>query len=164
MSGAPGLPSPFAYRPGCPLCSIVATPYPRDGSDISALDAAASSNVDGGGAGASASSSSATPTVGFRTYSPLRRDSGSPVSSNSSNNTTRNSGIGYGGVPINATTHSSTTNVIVYKDPNITAYIEKKFPVSSKGHIIIVLKSVSCYLRVVVLDCRWTNVPFDFPL
>lgn len=138
MSGAPGVPSPFAHRPGCPLCSIVATPYPRDGSDVSALDVAASSNMDGGVGGAS--SSSATSVVGYRTYSPVRRDSGSPVSSNSSSNTNRNNSIGYGGVPINSATHSSATNVIVYKDSNITAFIEKKFPVSSKGHIIIVLK------------------------
>jgi len=149
MSSPPGAPSPFARRPGCPLCGIVATPYPRE-DVIGNLDAKLSSSTVYGGDGAAAAGSSQS-THGYEPYAALRRDSSSPASSGSTNSN-RNSGLGYGGVPINATTHSSTTNVIVYKDPNITAYIEKKFPVSSKGHIIIVLKYVSPsgYRR---LDC-----------
>ena len=107
---------------------------------MSNLDASLSSSTVYGGDGAAAVGSSPS-THGYEPYVPLRRDSGSPASSGSTNSN-RNSGLGYGGVPINATTHSSATNVIVYKDPNITAYIEKKIPVSSKGHIIIVLKYV----------------------
>ncbi|KAF9519846.1 hypothetical protein BS47DRAFT_1000952 [Hydnum rufescens UP504] len=34
---------------------------------------------------------------------------------------------------------SSQDSVILYRDANVTAYLEKKYPVSSKGHIIIVL-------------------------
>src|ERR1700733_14879420 len=126
MSSPPGAPSPFARRSGCPLCGIVATPYPR-GDVMSNLDASLSSSTVYGGDGAAAVGSSPS-THGYEPYVPLRRDSGSPASSGSTNSN-RNSGLGYGGVPINATTHSSTTNVIVYKDPKITAYIEKKIPV-----------------------------------
>lgn len=140
MPSPPNTPFPFARRPGCPLCGIVATPYPRGSSDASALDPGASSSDAYGGDGGPGSAPSSASTVGYRPYLPLRRDSASPVSSSNNN------GLGYGGVPINATTHSSSTNVIVYKDANITAYIEKKFPVSSKGHIIIVPKYVPMFL------------------
>jgi len=34
---------------------------------------------------------------------------------------------------------SSDDNPVIFKDGNITAFVEKKYPVSSKGHIILVL-------------------------
>lgn len=128
MPSAPSFASPFAHRPGCPLCGIVATPFPRSDS----LDATTSYPA--------ASSSTGRPLSGYATnpqaYAPWRRDS-------DSSSIQSGSGVGTaGGLPVNATSHSNTTNVIIHKDSNVTAYIEKKFPVSSKGHVIIVLKCV----------------------
>lgn len=102
--------NPFAHRPGCPFCGIVATPFPRG----DALETAG---------GSTSAYGSNVP------YTPWRRDSDQSSSHS-----------GTSGVPVAAASHSSTTNVIIYKDANITAFVEKKFPVSSKGHIILVLK------------------------
>lgn len=66
-------------------------------------------------------------------FAPFRRDS---------EESSIHSGVG--AIPASpmspSSSQSSNTNVILYKDANITAYVEKKYPVSSKGHIIIVLK------------------------
>lgn len=66
-------------------------------------------------------------------FSPMRRDSEESSVHSAA-----------GAIPATASSssssQSSSTNVILYKDASITAYVEKKFPVSSKGHIIIVLK------------------------
>lgn len=129
MPSAPSFASPYAHRPGCPLCGIVATPFSR-------LDVT-------NGSGTSLAGAAGRPLSGYggassQPYAPWRRDSDS--------NSSVQSGSGVagtaGGLPVSATSHSSTTNVIIHKDANVTAYIEKKFPVSSKGHIIVVLKCV----------------------
>lgn len=80
---------PFAPRPGCPLCGVVATPYNNNNHN------------------------------GAHMSAPWRNDSD---------------------LSVNAAGKEDVE--IVYKDSNVTAYLERKFPVSSKGHIIIVLKCV----------------------
>ncbi|KAG8908535.1 hypothetical protein FRB99_005895 [Tulasnella sp. 403] len=74
----------FAPRPGCPLCSIVSTPYP---------------------------SSVQSPRSPFFPDGPSRN--GNPA--------------------------SAPPPQIVHKDENVTVYLEKNYPVSSKGHLVIVL-------------------------
>lgn len=148
MPSAPSFASPYAHRPGCPLCGIVATPFSRldvtNGSG-SSLAGAAGRPLSGYGGGSS------------QPYAPWRRDS----DSNSSVQSGSGAGVAgtAGGLPVSATSHSSTTNVIIHKDANVTAYIEKKFPVSSKGHIIVVLK---CVFSLVLLSS--SSHPFAFVL
>ncbi|KAF8321554.1 hypothetical protein DL93DRAFT_2072264 [Clavulina sp. PMI_390] len=107
------------------MCGIVATPYQRN--DILA-------------AGTSSRGTASPPPLS-RPASLIGRalNSASPDSETGSVRSGNGANLTYGGLPVDATAHSSTTNVIVHKDSNITAYVEKKFPVSSKGHIILVL-------------------------
>jgi hypothetical protein len=118
MSLNPPGTNPFAHRPGCPLCGVVATPFHR--SDL------------GGSIGGPYG------LVGT-SYTPYGRDvdDGAVQSGSATLPTTPST-----------SSFSSSTNTIVYKDGNITAYVEKMFPVSSKGHIIIVLKLVEFILGV----------------
>lgn len=72
----------FAPRPGCPLCSIVSTPYPS-----------------------------------------LLQSPRSPFFNGNANNN-----------------NGAPAPQIVHKDEKVTVYLERANPVSSKGHLIIVLK------------------------
>lgn len=76
----------FAPRSGCPLCSVVATPFNNNHNTAN---------------------------------EPWRRNSS------------------------DTSVDGGKDDVeIIYKDSNVTAYLERRYPVSSKGHIIIVLKCV----------------------